>query len=840
MFSFLRRLFRARQEPSNDVVVEEIFESDFSNPRKARFRAEDEARYSVFVKKGGVELALKRPRLFAWTENPVQRYSDFMLEGDIAFLPGAPLAVAEAPPQAAAAGSVASGESVASAGDTAKAAAGFLFRYADEGHFYSAMLSDSGQLRLDAIFNGTPRTLIAWTDTGAGPAERYVLTVIARKARICVMVNGLWAAEIDDDSYDSGAIAFGAENFGALSGFTARLEGLLIDSRPVEVETAYQRAQSPVFMKPRARMALAETFLAMGQPMSAAVHLKRMAQMRELEPGERFLLAEAGLRAGNLDEAAVDLDLVIEKDPGHLRAQAEKANVLYLQGRNAELREYLEALLPSRDGEASLWNLLGHARYALGEFAKAAEAYGRAAGIDYEQSIYALNAARSLDTGGDRAEAAEAYVKAARRLFTEDSLDDLALVVSRLEQIAPGHPQLAALRGKLLYREGRLAEAAELFEGLIAAGTEDSSVHYLEGLILRDRGKPQAAAEALRRACELEPEYPLYRFRLAETLFHDGRDAAGEIDRALALAPQDGWILNLAGQQGLKREDLDAARDFLSRAARALPGEIDPKINLSALLVMEGKHAEALACLSGSGESARALNQAGNVLCAAGDLDTALPKYDAAIRIAPEDVDVRLNRAACYIELDRFSDAEKDLRLVLEVSQDGRAYLLMGRLAEIYGDYSRAEVAYRAALENSPRDYQVMGGLAEVYIRSRRFPKAEEAIRAMEDSGHPRAEEFRQRLHELMYDEVACASCGRRWSTPKDLPDQGVVRISGELPDHSPAGSCPSCGKAYCVSCRKNDLVDGRLVCPDCRESLKLSDNRLKYLVLRSSGVNRS
>lgn len=826
MFSFLRRIFRARQEPSDDAFVEEIYESDFSSPKKSRFRDEDEERYSVAVGKGGVELALKRPRIFAWTENSGRRYADFLVEGDIAFLPGPP---AESAPEGGAADS----------GEAARAAAGFLFRYADEGNFYSAMVSDSGHLRLDAIFNGTPRTLVAWTDTGAGAAGRYVLTVIARNARICVMVNGLWAAEIDDDSYDSGSIAFGAENFGALSSFAARLEGILIDSRPVEVETAYQRAQSPVFMKPRARAALAETFLTMGQPMAAAVHLKRMAQMRELDASERFLLAEARLRAGHLEEAAADLELALAKDPGHRGAQAEKANVLYLQGRYPELRDYLEALLPSRGEEASLWNLLGHARYNLGEFAKAAEAYGRAAGLDFEQSIYALNAARSLDTGGSRAEAADAYVRAARQLFTEDSMDDLALVVSRLEQIAPDHPQLAALRGKLLYREGKQAQAAEIFESLIAAGSEDSSVHYLEGLILRDRGKAQAAADALRRACELEPEYPLYRFRLAETLFLDGRDAAGEIEAALALAPRDGWILNLAGQQSMKREDLDAARGYLSRAAEALPGELDPKINLSALLVLEGKHAEALACLAGAGDSARALNQAGNVLCAAGDLDGALPKYDAAIRLAGEDVDVRLNRAACYIELDRFSDAENDLRAVLEVSQDGRAYLLMGRLAEIYGDYPRAEVAYRAALENSPRDYQVMGGLAEVYLRSRRFPRAEEAIRAMEDAGHPRAEEFRRRLHEAMYDSVVCASCGRQWSTPKDLPAQGVVRLSGELPDHSPAGSCPACGKAYCVSCRKDDLVEGHLVCPDCREPLKLSDDRLKYLVLRSSGVNR-
>ena len=50
-------------------------------------------------------------------------------------------------------------------------------------------------------------------------------------------------------------------------------------------------------------------------------------------------------------------------------------------------------------------------------------------------------------------------------------------------------------------------------------------------------------------------------------------------------------------------------------------------------------------------------------------------------------------------------------------------------------------------------------------------------------------------------------------------------------PDESPAGICPRCGKVYCIACRKDDLVENRFTCPDCGETLKLSDNRLRYLV---------
>jgi len=47
-----------------------------------------------------------------------------------------------------------------------------------------------------------------------------------------------------------------------------------------------------------------------------------------------------------------------------------------------------------------------------------------------------------------------------------------------------------------------------------------------------------------------------------------------------------------------------------------------------------------------------------------------------------------------------------------------------------------------------------------------------------------------------------------------------------------PAGTCPGCGKTYCVGCRKDVLDDsGRFVCPDCGKTLKLTDDGLKNLL---------
>ncbi|MEI6876393.1 MAG: hypothetical protein WCL50_14835, partial [Spirochaetota bacterium] len=65
--------------------------------------------------------------------------------------------------------------------------------------------------------------------------------------------------------------------------------------------------------------------------------------------------------------------------------------------------------------------------------------------------------------------------------------------------------------------------------------------------------------------------------------------------------------------------------------------------------------------------------------------------------------------------------------------------------------------------------------------------------------------------------------------------------VRGMPPDEAPAGACPSCGKIFCIACRKESLVENRFTCPDCGENLKLSDNKLRWLVREaleaSSGV---
>ena len=245
-------------------------------------------------------------------------------------------------------------------------------------------------------------------------------------------------------------------------------------------------------------------------------------------------------------------------------------------------------------------------------------------------------------------------------------------------------------------------------------------------------------------------------------------------------------------------------------------------------------HAAALARLSALPENAAARNQAGNILVRQGRIDEAVREYRRAVRMDPSVTEYLLNLAAAYLEIESFSDAEDCVRKALERDPSPRAYLLAGNVALVYGDWVRAEAAFRVGLEASPDDAALLMALARTYLGARKLRKAEECARKLAEVDPSRGAAFSEEYLEATTENLSCASCGRTWRIPRELPAQSGASIRGMPPDDSPAGVCPRCGKVYCIACRKDELQDNRFTCPDCGEALKLSDNRLRWLVRES------
>jgi tetratricopeptide (TPR) repeat protein len=867
MFEGIKRLFRrglAAPEPGS--LVEELWIGGMSGPKAGRFLEVEEdgysARYSPEVEDGRLELVLERPDLFAWTEAPLYRHSDFVLEGEFAMPRGMP-----------------------------HSACGFLFRYQDEGNFYSLLVSNRGFFRLDLVLSGKPRALIAWTElpgqappadpasakgvppAGAPPPssdEEFSLRVIARGEHFTITINDEWAAEAVDDSFDRGHIAFAAQNYGEGCPTRFQLRSCMVESRPIELESWYYRWNYYIVPDTSARKNLAETFFSMGESLAAAVQLRKIERQRPLDANELFLKAEAALRLGLQDEADAALDACLALEPERSDAAEEKANLLYLRGRYLELRDALALLLPTHADNARLLCLSGHARFNLGDFAGAAADYRAAADLDPGQALFWMNEARAWDQAGKKAEAADAYLAAARLFSDQEADDDLALALGRLSALRPKSAEVKEIRAKALYRAGKKDEAAKLLAELVAKGVADSGSHYTLGLILAERGEGEKALDRFEAAFKLEPEYGLYAFRYAERLFLLGRDARVAIERALELVagdtgdraegPQRGWTLNLAGQEALSRGDLEAARGYLESARAALPGAPEPAINLADLESRAGRTEAALAVLAPFPENAACRNQAGNAYAraaelarsekespdngstaeaataevsekAADQLEAAVHEYLRATNLDPYSSEYQTNLAAAYLELERYTDAEERVRKALDLGGGPRALLLAGNLAKVYGDLPRAEAAYRLGLEAVPEDPALLAALGRTYLELRKAPKAESIALRLESISPERAARLRAEIEEATTEALSCSLCGRTWRVPRDLPAQSASNIRAMPPDDSPAGACPRCGKIFCIACRKADIVDNRFTCPDCGEALKLSDNRLRYLV---------
>jgi tetratricopeptide (TPR) repeat protein/predicted RNA-binding Zn-ribbon protein involved in translation (DUF1610 family) len=682
------------------------------------------------------------------------------------------------------------------------------------------------------------------------------------------MIDDEWVAEVVDESFDRGHIAFAGQNYSAIEGSSSvakfELQSCLVESRPVEVETWYYRWNYYIIPSDSARRRLAETFFAMDESLEASVQLRKIEKHRSLDADELFLKAETCLRLGLKDEAAAALDSCLVLAPERNDAAEEKANLLYLSGRYLELRDEVARLLPTRRDNARLLCLSGHAKFNLGDFAGSGEDYRAAALLDPQQALFRMDEARAWDQAKEKAKAADAYLAAARLFSAQEADDDLALALGRLSALRPKSLEVKEIKAKALYRAGKKVEAGKLLSELVAKGSEDSAVHYTLGLILAESGQGEKALERFEAAQKLEPDFILYAFRYAERLFLLGRDAKAAIERALELTTTadatSAWVRNLAGQEAFARGELDLARGYLEAARAALPGESAPAINLASLESKKGNLDAAIAILARFPDSAAARNQAGNAYAAAAEdaagtdeaavskrnelLESAVREYQAATNIDASSGEYQTNLAAAYIELERYSDAEERLRKALDSGGGTRALLLAGNLAMVFGEAPRAEAAYRVGLETDPTDPNLIAALGRCYLGLRNQAKAEEMLGRLDalaasdarrgEEAESRASRLRAEILEATTEKLSCASCGRTWRVPRELPAQSGASIRAMPPDDSPAGACPRCGKIYCIACRKGSLVDNRFTCPDCDEALKLSDNKLRYLVRES------
>lgn len=829
-----------KPRPAAGGRVEEQWKTRFGWLQRSRLAEENTPAYATRRKGGRFTLELKRRNLFAWSVSNQYRYRDFVLQTRLQPDPG-----------------------------NGYSAVGFVFRYVNEENFYYVLASSRGAFRLDAVANGHPRSLIEWTECPFLKAGELELRVIARGDHFSFYAAEEWLAEIEDETLREGALGLAAQNFDERDRAAFAFLELVIDSRPLAVERAFERWVRYVPADPSCRLRLARTFFAMSRFNLTVVQIRKALKTLSaaaqaagkdragppVPADDQFIFGESLLRLGLHEEALQAFERCMEIDPGRKDALLEKANLLYLMNRHLEARQLIRRILPDFPRHPILINLLGNVEYALGNWEQALEAYRAAAGLEPASGLFPLHAARSLERLGRTEEALAAYLLAARLLFRQEEYGDLELILARLKKLAPEHPQVLACEARLLFRDGRQEEAERIFIRLIEEGTDDSAVHFLHGLALAGKGERREAVTHLARACDLEPDVPLYWLRRAENLHLLGEDPWQALETASRLAPQDPWINNLRGVLLMEEGRLEEAGSWLAKALEAAPAEAAILINYTELLDRAGQREQALELLAGgedaawtaqpsrgngpsaasAGPAAAAAlaNHRANLLARAGRTAEAVRDYERAVRLQPDNPRYLENCAACCIELDMILRAEELLTRLLEKAPSPSVYNKVGNLALLKREYRRAELAYREGLTLAPRDPDLQLNLTALYLERDDYRQAKEAVGKLleQDPRHAGALQLLERIRAKYETRLACDACGREWWAPREVPPQEGIRVRGELPAEAPAGQCASCGRVYCVGCAADHLEEGRFVCPRCRQPLLFTDRRLKVLL---------
>jgi len=438
-----------------------------------------------------------------------------------------------------------------------------------------------------------------------------------------------------------------------------------------------------------------------------------------------------------------------------------------------------------------------------------------------------------------RTEAVASYIDAAKEFFRQEAYDDLTLACERVRALDSDNTDIRLIEGKMLFNEEKYEEAEKVLRSVY--GTNDSSVPFLLGLLEAMAGRREAAIPLLTEAAEAEPDFPLYWFKLAENLFLAGKDAGKAIEKALALAPDDMWTLNLAGLYHYEQGDLATAFPLLKAAYEKDSEDPDIRVNYTSVLAGLSRFEEALSVLEGGEPDAKVANQKGNILSSLGRYEEALDAYQAALRLSPSDPVILENCTSVALAAERVTVAEEMLVKLLDTAPSERAFRMMGDVALALGEYARAEASYREALKLVPDDQPTLISLSELCVRIGRYEEAERLARMVSAEEYAsRVDRVVKQIRQATSTRYVCSSCGREWWVPKTIEPQGTVRLIGEPMDESPAGKCPSCGRVYCVSCVKEHVTDGHFSCPECGKNLKLQDDGLRYLAARYADKRNS
>jgi protein O-GlcNAc transferase len=296
-------------------------------------------------------------------------------------------------------------------------------------------------------------------------------------------------------------------------------------------------------------------------------------------------------------------------------------------------------------------------------------------------------------------------------------------------------PEPALLEHALAFlRQGKLAEAAALYEDMLRARPDHFDAQHFLGVVRAQQGRHGEALALIAGALKSRPDCAPALSNYGLILHRLGRhaEALASFDRAVALAPGNPEAFNNRGNVLAALERPQDALASYERALAARPDYPEAWHNRGNVLAALDRREEALAsyerALALRPAYADALYRRGNVLARLGRHGEALASYDRAIALDSGHAEALDNRGNVLVALHRWEEALASYQQALAMRPHQPATLSNRGIAlEALRRDEEALASYDAALALRPDDAKALGNRGNLLCRLGRYEEAVEA-----------------------------------------------------------------------------------------------------------------
>ena len=190
------------------------------------------------------------------------------------------------------------------------------------------------------------------------------------------------------------------------------------------------------------------------------------------------------------------------------------------------------------------------------------------------------------------------------------------------------------------------------------------------------RGETAAAEATLRGLIEQSPESYTFRFKLARTLYEQGRfeEALGEFREMTKLNPDEYKVHYNLGKTLNKLERYDEAIRELRLAVQLDPEQTPGHNNLGIALLKTGRIEEAMKAFNRSIEiddrQVDPHNNLGNAFLSLGRVADAADEFRRSVEIDPDFFEGRYNLGLCLMKLGKNREATREFKETLRIRPD--------------------------------------------------------------------------------------------------------------------------------------------------------------------------